>query len=232
MKTGKAFTIENLEEQKKLYEEQLKEAQKMLVDHAEGAEELVAATEKDLDEINETIASKFILDTIGEAGMSSFADGIKSGKEKDVNRELELLAGSIGVKLEKAKVGSYKIGNTTSKQLANGIQSGKTSVEQASQTIASCFYNTLSSAENLSTAESSGTALAAYAIRGLYAGMSQASQAVKQAKNQQKADRKQQAKAAEEAAEIARQQAEAQAKVAQKQAEKAKKLAKERKHLV
>ena len=225
MKTGKAFTIENLEEQKKLYEEQLKEAQKMLVDHAEGAEELVAATEKDLDEINETIASKFILDTIGEAGMSSFADGIKSGKEKDVNRELELLAGSIGVKLEKAKDGSYKIGNTTSKQLANGIQSGKTSVEQASQTIASCFYNTLSSAENLSTAESSGTALAAYAIRGLYAGMSQASQAVKQAKKQQKADRKQQAKEAEEAAEIARQQAEAQAKVAQKQAEKATKLA-------
>lgn len=232
MKTGKAFTSENLAQQKKLYEEQLAERKKMLADHAEGAEELVAATEKDLDEINQTIASKFILDTIGEAGMSSFADGIKSGKEKDVNRELELLAGSIGVKLEKAKDGSYKIGNTTSRQLANGIQSGKTSVEQASQAIASSFYNTLSSAENLSTAESSGTALAAYAIRGLYAGMSQASQAVKQAKKQQKADRKQQAKEAEEAAEIARQQAEAQAKVAQKQAEKAKKLAKERKQLV
>lgn len=232
MKTGKAMSIKNLEDKKKRLQEQLAERKKMLAEHAEGAEELVAATEKDLDKFNETIASKFILDTIGEAGMSSFADGIKSGKEKDVNRELELLAGSIGVKLEKAKDGSYKIGNTTSKQLANGIQSGKTSVEQASQTIASCFYNTLSSAENLSTAESSGTALAAYAIRGLYAGMSQASQAVKQAKKQQKADRKQQAKEAEEAAEIARQQAEAQAKVAQKQAEKAKKLAKERKQLV
>lgn len=234
--TGKAFTIENLEEQKKLHEEQLKESQKMLADHAEGAEELVAATEKDLDEINQTIASKFILDTIGEAGMSSLADGIKSGKEKDVNRELELLAGSIGVKLEKAKDGSYKIGNTTSRQLANGIQSGKTSVEQASQAIASSFYNTLSSAENLSTAESSGAALAAYAMRGLYAGMSQASQAVKQAKKQQKAEQKQQAaeteKEAEEAAEKARQQAEAQAKLAKEQADKAKKLAQERKQLV
>lgn len=236
MKTGKAFTSENLAQQKKLYEEQLAERKKMLADHAEGAEELVAATEKDLDEINQTIASKFILDTIGEAGMSSFADGIKSGKEKDVNRELELLAGSIGVKLEKAKDGSYKIGNTTSRQLANGIQSGKTSVEQASQAIASSFYNTLSSAENLSTAESSGAALAAYAMRGLYAGMSQASQAVKQAKKQQKAEQKQQAaeteKEAEEAAEKARQQAEAQAKLAKEQAEKAKKLAKERKQLV
>lgn len=236
MKTGKAFTSENLAQQKKLYEEQLAERKKMLAEHAEGAEELVAATERDLDEINQTIASKFILDTIGEAGMSSFADGIKSGKEKDVNRELELLAGSIGVKLEKAKDGSYKIGNTTSKQLANGIQSGKTSVEQASQAIASSFYNTLSSAENLSTAESSGAALAAYAIRGLYAGMSQASQAVKQAKKQQKADRKQQAKQAEkeaeEAVEKARQQAEEQAKLAKEQAEKAKKLAKERKQLI
>lgn len=236
MKTGKAFTSENLAQQKKLYEEQLAERKKMLADHAEGAEELVTATEKDLDEINQTIASKFILDTIGEAGMSSLADGIKSGKEKDVNRELELLAGSIGVKLEKAKDGSYKIGNTTSKQLANGIQSGKTSVEQASQAIASSFYNTLSSTENLSTAESSGAALAAYAMRGLYAGMSQASQAVKQAKKQQKADRKQQAKEAEkeaeEAAEKARQQAEAQAKLAKEQAEKAKKLAKERKQLI
>lgn len=232
LKTGKAFTIENLEEQKKLYEEQLAERKKMLAEHAKGAEELVSATEKDLDEINQTIASKFILDTIGEAGMSSFADGIKSGKEKDVNRELELLAGSIGVKLEKAKDGSYKIGNTTSKQLANGIQSGKTSVEQASQVIASSFYNTLSSAENLSTAKSSGVALAAYAMRGLYVGMSQASQAVKQAKKQQKADRKQQAKEAEEAAEKARQQAEEQAKLAKEQAEKAKKLAKERKQLI
>lgn len=236
MKAGKAFTIENLAQQKKLYEEQLAERKKMLADHAEGAEELVAATEKDLDEINKTIASKFILDTIGEAGMSSFADGIKSGKEKDVNRELELLAGSIGVKLEKAKDGSYKIGNTTSRQLANGIQSGKTSVEQASQAIASSFYNTLSSAENLSTAESSGAALAAYAMRGLYAGMSQASQAVKQAKKQQKADRKQQAKQAEkeaeEAVEKARQQAEEQARLAKEQAEKAKKLAKERKQLI
>ena len=232
----KEFTLENLQEDKVALEEQVKTAQKALDNHEKGAKEVLEATQKDLDEINKTIASKFILDTIGEAGMSSFADGIKSGKEKDVNRELELLAGSIGVKLEKAKDGSYKIGNTTSKQLANGIQSGKTSVEQASQAIASSFYNTLSSAENLSTAESSGAALAAYAIRGLYAGMSQASQAVKQAKKQQKADRKQQAKEAEkeaeEAAEEARQQAEEQAKLAKEQAEKAKKLAKERKQLI
>lgn len=228
----KAFTLANLEEDKAVLEERLEINKKMVEEHAKGAEQALTVTQKSLDEINQTIASKFILDTIGEAGMSSFADGIKSGKEKDVNRELELLAGSIGVKLEKAKDGSYKIGNTTSKQLANGIQSGKDSVEQASQAIASSFYNTLSSAENLSTAESSGAALAAYAMRGLYAGMSQASQAVKQAKKQQKAEQKQQAKEAEEATEKARQQAEEQAKLAKEQAEKAKKLAKERKQLI
>lgn len=234
--TDKAFNLENLEQQKQLLEEQQKTQQELVDKQVDGAKEALEVTQKNLDEINKTIASKFILDTIGEAGMSSFADGIKSGKEKDVNRELELLAGSIGVKLEKAKDGSYKIGNTTSKQLANGIQSGKDSVEQASQAIASSFYNTLSSAENLSTAESSGAALAAYAMRGLYAGMSQASQAVKQAKKQQKADQKQQAaeteKEAEEAVEKARQQAEEQAKLAKEQAEKAKKLAKERKQLI
>lgn len=237
----KEFTLENLQEDKSALEEQVKTAQRALENHEKGAKEVLEITQKELDEINQTIASKFILDTIGEAGMSSFADGIKSGKEKDVNKELESLAGVVGIKLNRAKDGSYEIGNTTTRQLASGIKSGKTSVEEATQLIANAFSDTMLSPENIAQAQRTGGAMTEYMIQSMYSNASaQQQQVTKKSNNDTKArqeamerDRaaaleklqKEQAAAAEEAAKK-------QAEAAKKAAEEAKKLAQERKQLV
>ena len=154
--TGKAFTIENLEEQKQLLKEQLDTYKQMVENHEEGAEELLSQTENSLDKINEQIADKFMLDNLGEGAMASLANGIKSGAEKDVNSQLEQVAIMCGTELARAKDGSYQVGETTTKELANGIKSGKITVTDAAQELVNWVCDTATSEENMIIAQNSG----------------------------------------------------------------------------
>ncbi len=154
--TGKAFTVKNLEEQKQLLQEQLDTYKQAVENHEEGAEELLSQTENSLDKINEQIADKFMLDNLGEGAMTSLANGIKSGAEKDVNSQLEQVAIMCGTELAKAEDGSYQVGETTTKELANGIKSGKIAVTDAAQELVNWVCDTASSEENMIIAQNSG----------------------------------------------------------------------------
>lgn len=253
----KAFTLENLEEQKKYLEEQLKTQQERVEAHEEGAEELLATTEKKLNEINKTIASKFILDTIGENAMESLANGIESGSEKDVNKAVENVAIMCGIGLTKAQDGSYQIGENTAKEIAKGIKNGKITAEDAAQEIANAILNTISSDENINAAQTNGEDIAHAIASGAQSAIAieqrkqeaeakQAEAAAEKAaqrqaqlekdrqaaleKNQKAAEEA--AKAEEEAEKAAEEAAKKAAEEAKKKAEEAKKLAKERKQLV
>ena len=152
----KQFTIENLENDKATLKEQLKVNKQMVENHVEGAEELLSQTENSLDKINEQIANKFMLDNLGEGAMTSLANGIKSGAEKDVNSQLEKVAIMCGTELAKAEDGSYQVGETTTKELANGIKSGKIAVTDAAQELVNWVCDTATSEENMIIAQNSG----------------------------------------------------------------------------
>ena len=152
----KQFTIENLENDKATLKEQLKVNKQMVENHIEGAEELLSQTENSLDKINEQIANKFMLDNLGEGAMTSLANGIKSGAEKDVNSQLEKVAIMCGTELAKAEDGSYQVGETTTKELANGIKSGKITVTDAAQELVNWVCDTATSEENMIIAQNSG----------------------------------------------------------------------------
>lgn len=246
MDTGKAYTLENLEEQKQLLEEQKEKQQELVKEQAEGAEEALARTEQDLDAIREQIANKFMLDNLGEGAMTSLANGIKSGAEKDVNSQLEQVAIMCGTELAKAEDGSYQVGETTTKELANGIKSGKIAVTDAAQELVNWVCDTATSEENMIIAQNSGGDIAHAIASGARAMIAearmrqefeakQAEEAKKRKEQQKKAD-EEAAKAAEEAAEeqakAAEEAAKKAAEAARKQREEAKRLAQERKQLI
>ena len=243
--TGKAFTVENLEEQKQLLKEQLDTYKQMVENHEEGAEELLSQTENSLDKINEQIANKFMLDNLGEGAMTSLANGIKSGAEKDVNSQLEQVAIMCGTELAKAEDGSYQVGETTTKELANGIKSGKITVTDAAQELVNWVCDTATSEENMIIAQNSGGDIAHAIASGARAMIAEArmrqefeakqAEESKKRKEQQKKADEEAAKAAEEAAEeqakAAEEAAKKAAEEAKKRREEAKRLAQERKQL-